>query len=61
MTGGMSMAIRQNIYAKPFVVTVRRNGAELDLVYWAADRKELKERLKSELAETIELVRIKER
>lgn len=55
------MAIRRNIYAKPFVVTVRRNGAELDLVYWATDRKELKERLKSELAETIELVRIKER
>ena len=52
---------RQNIFAKPYVATLRKNGAEIEAVFWASDEKELRERLKIELSEQIELVRIKER
>ena len=53
--------IRQNIFAKPFVVTVRMNGVTLDRVFWDSSEENLRERLRYELSEKIELVRIKER
>lgn len=52
---------RQNIFARPFVATLRKNGTEIDAVFWAENEDELRERLKIELSEQIELVRIKER
>lgn len=55
------MAFRQNIFAKPFVARLRRNGEEFDAVFWAADEKELRARLKEELSEKLELVSIRER
>lgn len=52
---------KQNVFARPFVVTLRKNGMDIEAVFWAADEKELRERLEIELSEQIELVRIKER
>lgn len=52
---------KQNIFARPFVATLRKNGTEIEAVFWASDEKELRERLAIELSEQIELVRIKER
>lgn len=52
---------KQNIFARPFVATLRKNGTEIEAVFWADNENELKERLKIELSEQIELVSIKER
>ena len=52
---------KQNIFARPYVATLRRNGAEIEAVFWAYDEKELRERLEMELSEQIELVSIRER
>lgn len=55
------MAYRQNIYARPFVVRLRRKGQEFDAVFWAASKEELRERMEIELSDKIELVSIRER
>lgn len=55
------MSVKMNIAAKPYSVVLRRGGMELTAVYWAENKKALKERLAEELGEKIELVSIRER
>lgn len=61
LTAEGNMAYKQNIFARPFVATLRKNGTEIEAIFWAADENDLRERLKIELSEQIELVRIRER
>lgn len=55
------MSIKCNIYEKPFVVTLRRNGEEFDLVLWGENEKAVKERVQADLGETIEFIAIRKR
>ena len=55
------MNVKYNIFSRPYVVTARKNGAEIKLVLWAENKKDLQERLKAELSESIEIVDIRER
>ena len=63
--GGGCMAkvsnIKHNIFERPYVATLRRNGVDIEMVMWATDVKALKEKLREELSEKIELVSVRER
>lgn len=52
---------KQNIFSKPFVAKLRRNGTEIEAVFWADSEKTLRERLEIELSDQIELISIRER
>ena len=55
------MAYKQNIYTRPYIAVLRRGGMEIEAVFWAESERELRARLKEELSEKTEIVRIKER
>lgn len=55
------MSVKMNIAMRPYSVVLRRNGMEITAVFWAENKKALKERLAEELGEKIELISIKER
>ncbi len=52
---------RQNIFTRPYIATLRKNGIEIEAVYWAEKESELLERLQAELSEKIEVIRVRER
>lgn len=53
--------IRQNIFAKPYVVTIRKGGETLELVLWGGSAEEIRERVEMEANEGIEVLEVKER
>lgn len=52
------MAFKYNIAERPFTVVLRRGKDELRVILWAEDKESLMERLKEELSEKTEVVRI---
>ena len=52
--------VKHNIFSKPFIVTLRRNGVCVDLVRWAESEKQLREELAMDVSPQIEIVRVKE-
>lgn len=55
------MSVKCNIYAKPYIVTLRRKGEEFDMVLWGDSEEEVRERVTNDLGDTIELISIRRR